>query len=72
MTSPVELNDRQLNRLADGREYRSMTMEVRAVEGEENSMIVEGYATTFNQPYLLYDGRYYKIIEQVAPTAFAG
>ena len=68
----MELNDRQLNRLADGREYRSMTMEVRAVEGEENSMIVEGYATTFNQPYLLYDGRYYKIIEQVAPTAFAG
>lgn len=68
----MELNDRQLNRLADGREYRSMTMEVRAVEGEENSMIVEGYATTFNQPYLLYDGRYYKIIEQVAPTTFAG
>lgn len=68
----MELNDRQLNRLADGREYRSMTMEVRAVEGEENSMIVEGYATTFNQPYLLYDGRYYKIIEQVAPMAFAG
>lgn len=68
----MELNDRQLNRLADGREYRSMTMEVRAVEDEENSMIVEGYATTFNQPYLLYDGRYYKIIEQIAPTAFVG
>lgn len=68
----MELNDRQLHRLADGREYRSMTMEVRAAEGGENGMIVEGYATTFNQPYLLYDGRYYKIIEQVAPTAFAG
>lgn len=68
----MELSDRQLNRLAGGREYRSMTMEVRSVEGEENGMIVEGYATTFNQPYLLYDGRHYKIIEQVAPTAFAG
>lgn len=68
----MELSDRQLNRLAGGREYRSMTMEVRSVEGEENGMIVEGYATTFNQPYLLYDGRNYKIIEQVAPTAFAG
>lgn len=68
----MELNDKQLNRLADGREYRSMVMEVRAVEGEGNRMIVEGYATTFNQPYLLYDGRYYKIIEQIAPTAFAG
>lgn len=68
----MELSDRQLNRLAGGREYRSMTMEVRSVEGEENGMIVEGYATTFNQPYLLYDGRHYKIIEQVAPAAFAG
>lgn len=68
----MELSDRQLNRLAGGREYRSMTMEVRSVEGEENGMIVEGYATTFNQPYLLYDGQHYKIIEQVAPTAFAG
>ena len=37
MTSPVELNDRQLHRLADGREYRSMTMEVRAVEGGEKA-----------------------------------
>lgn len=34
-------------------------------------MIVEGYATTFNQPYLLFDGRYYKVWEQIAPTAFA-
>lgn len=68
----MELNDKQLNRLADGREYRSMVMEVRAVEGDENRMIVEGYATTFNQPYLLYDSRYYKIIEQIEPTAFEG
>lgn len=68
----MELNDKQLNKMADGREYRAMAMEVRAVEGGEESMIVEGYATTFNQPYLLYDGRYYKVIEQIAPTAFEG
>lgn len=68
----MELNDKQLNKLENGREYRAMVMEVRAVDGNEESMIVEGYATTFNQPYLLYDGRYYKIIEQIAPTAFEG
>lgn len=68
----MELNDKQLNKLENGREYRAMVMEVRAVDGTEENMIVEGYATTFNQPYLLYDGRYYKVIEQIAPTAFEG
>lgn len=65
----MELNDKQLNRMRDGREYRSMVMEVRAAEDGED-MVVEGYATTFNQPYLLYDGRYYKVVEQIAPAAF--
>lgn len=69
MALQVELNDKQLNRMQDGREYRSMVMEVRASESSED-MVVEGYATTFNQPYLLYDGRYYKVVEQIAPTAF--
>lgn len=64
-----ELTDKQLRRLADGREYRNMTVEVRAAE-DDSKMIVEGYATTFNQPYTLFEGRYLRIIEQVAPTAF--
>lgn len=67
----MELSNKQLNKLEDGREYRSMVMEVRAVDGNEKSMVVEGCATTFNQPYMLYDGRYYKVVEQIAPTAFA-
>lgn len=66
----MELNDKQLARLSDGREYRAMTMMVRAAD-DENEMIVEGYATTFNQPYLLYDGRDYKIVEQIAANAFS-
>ena len=66
----MELNDKQLVRLSDGREYRAMTMMVRAAD-DENEMIVEGYATTFNQPYLLYDGCDYKIIEQIAANAFS-
>lgn len=67
----MELTDKQLNKLENGREYRSMVMEIRAAENEEQ-MIVEGYATTFDQPYMLYDGKYYKVIEQIAPTAFMG
>lgn len=65
-----ELTDKQLRRLADGREYRNMTVEVRAAE-DDSKMIVEGYATTFNQPYTLYESKYFRVIEQVAPTAFA-
>ncbi len=65
-----ELTDKQLRRLADGREYRNMTMEVRAAE-DDSKMIVEGYATTFNQTYTLYEDRYGKFVEQIAPTAFA-
>lgn len=64
-----ELTDKQLRRLADGREYRNMTVEVRAAE-DDSKMIVEGYATTFNQPYTLYEDRHFKLVEQIAPTAF--
>lgn len=67
----MELNNKQIVRLSDGREYRAMTMSVREV-GNDNEMIVEGYATTFNQPYMLHDSRDFKILEQIAPTAFDG
>lgn len=66
----MALTNKQINKLEDGREYRGMTMSVRALEEEPDAMTVEGYATTFNQPYTLYDGRYYKIIEQIDPGAF--
>lgn len=62
------LMDKQMNKLNSGREYRSMTMEVRADEGD--GMIVEGYATTFNEPYTLYESKYYTIQEQIDPSAF--
>lgn len=66
----MELNDKQLNRLANGREYRAMKMECR--EGEEERMIVEGYACTFGQAYDLYDSADYKITEQIDARAFDG
>lgn len=56
------------------REYRFFSpFEIRAAEEEEEkSYIVEGYATTFNEPYVLYeteDGNYY---EKVDSRAFEG
>ena len=54
-------------KLERGRTYRDM--EVRAAE--EESYIVEGYASTFNQPYLLYKQDGYEVFEQVDRDAFA-
>lgn len=59
-----------LERIENGREYRSMTMEIRADEENDGRMLVEGYATTFNQPYALCEDHDYRFIESVAPTAF--
>ena len=63
-----------LQKISKGREYRAMTMEIR--EGEEDAgQIVEGYATTFDQPYVLYTtenkkGRKITVSEQVDRDAF--
>lgn len=53
----------------NNREYRNMTpLEVRAEENKE--MVVEGFATTFNEPYVLYEDKDIIYREQVAPEAF--
>ena len=65
-TTPAEI----LRKLSEGREYRNVAMSVRAKDPDGGGYIVEGYATTFNTVYRLYDGTYYKIDEQVAPQAF--
>lgn len=58
-------------KLAQGRQYRSM--EVRAADdAAEENMIVEGYATTFNQPYLLWRSGDYEVWEQIDAHAFDG
>ena len=57
-------------KLTEGRQYRAV-MEVRALPGEDEAKIVEGYATTFNQPYELWrDGPDYIFLEQVDRGAF--
>lgn len=55
--------------MKQNREYRNMTpLEVRAEGSDE--MVVEGFATTFNEPYTLYEDRDLIYREQVAPEAF--
>lgn len=64
-------NEKLLKKLADGREYRSMQLSVRSADDSGNAaMIVEGYAATFNQPYVLYESKDYRILEQIDPAAF--
>lgn len=53
------------------REYRNMTMEVRsAEEGEQEQKVVRGYASTFNQPYTLYEDDSWRMDEVVDANAF--
>lgn len=68
----MELSDKQKAKLADGREYRSMTLAASATADNENECIVTGYATTYNQPYVLYEDESCRLMEQVAPGAFDG
>lgn len=60
-----------IEKISQGRQFRSMTMEVeKRTEGDEKSYIVKGYATTFNEPYVLYNGGDWEYREQIAPDAF--
>lgn len=56
----------------ENRDYRSVvSFEVRAKETdtEEESYIVEGYATTFNEPYVLFTDGDKEYKEEIAPEA---
>ena len=65
-----KLNNLLDEKLANGREYRNTkSIEIRA-EGEAEDYIVEGYASTFNEPYVLYDWGDYIVREQIDPHAF--
>lgn len=52
------------------REYRNMTVEIReAIEGEEENKIVNGYASTFDEPYMLFSGdgwEYWEVVDRHA------
>ena len=50
------------------REYRNLA---EVLAPSEEKMIVRGYATTYNQPYLLYRDADVELWEQVDPNAFS-
>ena len=55
------------------REYRDMTMEVRTAENKEapeERKVVTGYASTFNEPYTLYEDDGWRFNEVVDARAF--
>lgn len=56
-------------RINEGREYRDMVLRIADEDGQD--YIVEGYATTFNEPYLLWREDNYTVYEQVDRNAFA-
>ena len=64
------MNELMSKKIEQGREYRKMTMDVRS---DLDEYIVEGYATTFDQPYHLYyyDDEGHEVKEQVSKDAFA-
>ena len=55
-----------MDRIKSGTQYRSLVLETR----DTDSMVVEGYATTFDQPYELYRDSDLVINEQVDTRAF--
>ncbi len=53
-----------------GREYRAFQQQFEVRATDDSEKIVEGYATTFNQPYLLYKYGDYSVSEQIDKDAF--
>lgn len=45
-------------------------MQIRSLPNDGGDMVVEGYATTFNQPYTLYDLGDYEVREEIDEHAF--
>lgn len=66
----MPLSELQQSKLDQGREYRYVSMAVRAQTQDSERLTVEGYATTFNQPYELYSYGNYTVLEQVDAHAF--
>ena len=62
-----------MKKIESGRQYRNMSLGIVNDENEESeqgSFLVRGYATTYNEPYVLFGDDEYEIREQVSPEAF--
>lgn len=61
-----QLDEKMLNKLENGREYRAMSLAATS----EDQYVVEGYATVFDTPYLLYEAPGFKVYEMISANAF--
>lgn len=68
--------DKVLEQVTSGeRQYRDMLLQVRELPEESDEKVVQGYATTYNEPYYLYrmkadDGYTIEVREEVDRHAF--
>lgn len=68
----MQTSEKLLKKIAEGRQYRPTAELLRMKGTDAGNMAVEGHATTFNQPYNLYEDAEFRIDEQVDAGAFAG
>lgn len=65
------MNKSLMDKIAAGRQYRTMQLMTESRDADtEKKYIVKGYATTFNEPYVLYSDDDFEYREQVSPDAF--
>lgn len=59
------------DKLNEGRQYRMIAAgAIKSRQDGENEMTVEGYATTYNEPYELFSYGNFTVREQIDPHAF--
>lgn len=59
------------DKLAQGRQYRNFTVSKENLRTlDDGRKVVEGYATVFNTPYVMYSDDSYTVREQIDPHAF--
>lgn len=67
----MEMNELLSEKIGNGREFRNICPgSIQLREAGSDEQIVEGYATTFNEQYMLYDWGDYKVFEQIDARAF--
>lgn len=69
----MTVDELMAKRLGAGREYRKFNandLVIRDKKGDDDAMFVEGYASTFNEPYELFRVPGYTVNEQIDPRAF--
>ena len=68
----MTINEKLAKKLEQGREYRNTQVFDVKADDENNGgeMVVRGYASTFNDPYMLFDMGDYRVFEQIDARAF--